>query len=83
MTGLSVRRQACQICLETINNLTGLTSTTTQETRRRTQRLANDTWAGPWYEYEYEYDDGRRYTHIDMDETMEGRARQHKQHTHG
>ena len=73
----------------------GETSTTTQEThtwmnmdgtmgRRRTQSLANNTWAGPWYEYEYEYDDGRRYTHsIDMDETMEGRARQHKQHTHG
>ena len=23
--------------------------------RRRTQSLANDTWAGPWYEYEDEY----------------------------
>ena len=43
----------------------GETSTTTQEThtwmemdgtmgRRRTQSLANDTWAGPWYEYEDE-----------------------------
>ena len=26
--------------------------------RRRTQRLVNDTWAGPWYEYEDE-DGGR------------------------
>ena len=34
--------------------------------RRRTQRLANDTWAGPWYEYEYE--------DADMDGTM-GRRR--------
>ena len=25
----------------------------------------------------------RRYTHIDMDETMERRARRHKKHTHG
>ena len=25
--------------------------------RRRTQRLANDTWAGPWYEYEYDADE--------------------------
>ena len=30
--------------------------------RRRTQRLANDTWAGPWYEYEYEYEDEDTHT---------------------
>ena len=30
--------------------------------RRRTQRLANDTWAGPWYEYEYEDEDEDTHT---------------------
>ena len=52
----------------------GRTSTTTQEThiwmdmdgtmgRRRTQRLANDTWVGPWYEYEDEDEDEDADTH--------------------
>ena len=33
--------------------------------RVRTQSLANDTWAGPWYEYEYEdkYEDEYEDTH--------------------
>ena len=51
------------LCTARVTNLSLEDSETrkTEETfilgRRRTQSLANDTWAGPWYEYEYEDED--------------------------
>ena len=41
--------------------------------RRHTQSLANDTWAGPWYEYEdMDGTMGRRRTQNHVNDTWAG-----------